>query len=166
MNCDACKKMMLDFLPENLQNIENKEFVSHLEDCPSCRNEFQSHRQCWDLLGEVETIEPDPNYISRFWTAVSEQETWFERLAGSWANFLRPKVLVPVLSCLVLAVMASWLLGIPAQKAVEDPLALSLNGFELEMAESLELVEHMDIIEEFDILLDFEIIEELDSLEA
>ncbi|MCD4781055.1 MAG: zf-HC2 domain-containing protein [Candidatus Omnitrophica bacterium] len=167
MNCDACQKMMLDYLSEDIQNIEDKEFINHIEHCSDCQAEFKSHRQCWNLLGDVETIDPAPNYISRFWTALSEQETWHERLVRYLSSFAHAKVLVPVFSVLVLAVLVNWFMSVYSpQNAVDDQWAFSMNGFEIEMAESMEIVEHFDIIQNFDILLDFEIIEELDGLEV
>ena len=74
MDIQKAKKLIPAFLDDALEPKELQAFREILAKSPELRKEVAAYKKTWALLDEVEDIEPDPGYISRFWTRVAQEE--------------------------------------------------------------------------------------------
>lgn len=168
MKCQDIKKLIPEYIENDLQPKQNHIVAEHLLDCQVCRHEVETMKKTWGLLTQLPGLEPNPNYISRFWTELSlRQQPWHEKALETILGYLPQRRLAPALAtaCLVL------IMGLFAVKNYlyisksEEALA-NLNQDDLEMVEFVDLAENYDIIEEIEFLEDLEIIENLDTLDT
>lgn len=78
MKCDDVKALLMDFLYEEISDEDKKLFQTHLSNCDSCRQEFQSLKQTSNLLQQSEDVEPKLNLVfisetKSFWNAVKQK---------------------------------------------------------------------------------------------
>ena len=163
MKCEDIKKFIPIYLDKELEPKESQIVKDHLAVCPGCRQECEAYERSWHLLGELEDIQPEPNYIGRFWTKLAQRQTWSEKLreavsAGSLNKQLAPAV---VMACLILLVV-----GISINRNIQvgatNQMLAQMNEEELIFVENIELAENLDVIEEIDFLEDLDLIESLD----
>ena len=50
MNCDDYKKLMIDFFDSGLSQKENELLNKHLEECNSCKSEFEELKKLFVTL--------------------------------------------------------------------------------------------------------------------
>ena len=94
MDCETIKTMIPRYQTGELENQQIQDLLNHLQDCPSCHRELKAYEEVWHLLGKWEDQDPDPAYLSRFWTNVSLQAPWHQRI---W-NVCARSLLLPGLS--------------------------------------------------------------------
>lgn len=170
MRCDQIKKLLPVYLDGALESQETQSVKDHLASCVACQKEREALERSWAMLGQWQKIDPAPGYVSRFWTRVSLEPSWRERVAGGIREAVegvRRKRLAPVFAAAcVLMIAGIFSLRNYLQMREARELLSSLSQEELEMAEDIELAENFEIIENLDVLEDLEIIENLDSLET
>ncbi|OGX37716.1 MAG: hypothetical protein A3G91_01930 [Omnitrophica WOR_2 bacterium RIFCSPLOWO2_12_FULL_50_9] len=178
MRCVEIKKLIPVYLDGESDPQETMAVKEHLASCAACQKELHALERSWKMLGEWQNIEPSPGYVSRFWTRVSLQRPWRERVARGIQESLeglRRKRLAPVFAAVcVLVFTGIFSLRNYWQMREAQDLAANLNQEELEMvfdhpslgaAEDIELAENFDIIQDIDFFEDLEVIENADSLE-
>ena len=79
-----------DYFSGELSDEESKSLLSKVEDSEELRDHFVESEKLWNYLSSVETIEPTPNYIRRFWNSVSSNEEKENRSYFQF-NFLNKK---------------------------------------------------------------------------
>jgi len=166
MNCTEIQNLISAYLDGELQPKEAQGVRDHLQGCESCQKEFQSLAKTWEMLDEWKDIEPQPGYVSRFWTQASLQSPWHERFFKDVQEGLTKRRLVPALmtACVIIIVgLLSIRHYFVLQKSNE--LMVNLSEEELEMVENIELAENYELIQDLDLIEDLEIIENLDTLE-
>ena len=166
MKCREMKNLIPLFLDGVLREGKNLHVREHLRGCAACRKELAAFEQSWAMRKEGESIQPRPGYISRFWTRVSEETSWQERVRqglreGLWSRRLAPAF---VTACLVIIVGIFALRNYYQIQNTTQTLA-NLGEDEIEMVENMELAENFDLIEDMDFWEDMEVIENTDSLE-
>ncbi len=164
MKCQDIKKLIPEYLEKDLQPKQNQMVAQHLMDCQVCQHELETVKKAWAVLTQLPSLEPSPNYISRFWTELSlRQQPWHEKVF----EYLPQRRFAPALAtaCLVvimgLFAVKNYLYISESEKALSD-----LSQDDLEMVEFVDLAENYDIIEEIEFLEDLEIIENLDTLDT
>ena len=54
MNCFGCERNLSSYLDDELSVEERLAIEAHLEDCQSCRGEFESHQRAWEVAGGLQ----------------------------------------------------------------------------------------------------------------
>lgn len=165
MRCDQVKKIIPVYMDGELGREETRLVKEHITSCAACCREIEAFEQSWAMLGEWKDIPPRSGYISRFWTRVSQELSWRERIGKAVKEGLQNRLPAPafVTACLIIIV------GILASRYYShirdtDQMLAGLREDELEMVENIELAENFELIEDMDFFEDMEIIENLDSL--
>jgi predicted anti-sigma-YlaC factor YlaD len=60
MKCHSVQKKLSAYQDRELKPHEHQEVSRHLENCQSCREQYDKHEQVWKTLGELGEIRPDP----------------------------------------------------------------------------------------------------------
>lgn len=165
MNCERIKTLIPAYMDEELQPNEMNEVREHLSVCAACQKEFEAFQESWSILGELDEIQPEPGFIGRFWTKLSFEQSWQEKVKGAMENMFSGRRLVPVLATLCVMIMAGSFAGrhYVQQQKTNQALA-DLNQNELTMIENIELAENLSLIAQLDFWEDFEVVEKLDAL--
>lgn len=167
MDCKKIKKLIPLFLDKELEHQEAQIVRKHLDDCRDCQSEFKAFERSWAILGELDDIQPEPGFMGRFWTRLSLERSWYERILGSVRETLHKKQLIPALvTACVIVIAGSFSLTHYFQTQKTNQILASLSEEDLLMVENIELAENLDLIEEMDFLEDLDIIENLDLLET
>jgi len=167
MNFEEFKRQIPEYLEKELEPQKFQEFEEYLSNHPEAQKELKAFQQSWDMLDEVETIEPSPNYISRFWTTVSEEKTWQEKLKKGFKEALVGRRLAPVMGTVFILMIVS-IFAIKNYIDIQrtDQMVAYLNENDLEMIEHVEMAENFDILEDMEFYEDLEIIENIDALQS
>jgi len=107
MNCDKIQEMLPAYQDGELSAENEKAVKIHLEGCEVCREEEQLLSASWEMLGELKSIEPSPDFQSRFWARVRKEET----KQNGWRTWLNWQVLRPTAFGLA-GVAAIWVIGV------------------------------------------------------
>jgi len=161
------KNLIPLYLGDELQTVEKQAFETFLKDNAQAQSELDAYRQSWDMLGELEDIKPEPAYISRFWTTLSQQRPWYKEVLKGLQESVFNRRLAPAFATAFLIVIIGFFsIRNFYQLQQADLNFASLNEDEMEMVEYIELAENYDIIEDIEFFEDFEIIEELDTYQS
>jgi predicted anti-sigma-YlaC factor YlaD len=167
MECHEIKKLIPVFLDHELSDADDQQVKAHLLNCPDCQREARAIEKSWDLLGELKAVEPDPNYMARFWQSVDVQMPWYSKIYENVQAVFLQRHWVPAMAGAVIVVMISTIATMQYLKKPNAAAVLvELNEAELEMVANIDLAEHYEIIHELDFFSDFDIIENLNGLGA
>jgi predicted anti-sigma-YlaC factor YlaD len=167
MDCLEIKKLIPLYLDHKLSSADYQQVETHLQDCADCQSEARAIQQSWDLLGEIKAVEPDPNYMSRFWRSVEAQVPWYAKLYENVQAIFIQRRWVPALAGAVIIVLISAIATVQyLQKPQTVAVLAELDEAEMEMIANIDLAEHYEVIHELDFFSDFEIIENLNGLET
>ena len=72
MNCRRLNKLLSLYHDDMLTVDQRQAIRNHLRTCKACQKKEKSFRRSWELLGELKSIDPDPDYISRFWEKLTK----------------------------------------------------------------------------------------------
>jgi hypothetical protein len=158
MNCEVIKKMIPLYQTGELENGQIQEFLGHVRECPGCSQELKAYEAAWHMLGKWEDRDPDPGYISRFWTNLSFKTPWYERIWKTALPVLVPQRLVPILATFVMAVILVQMTFSYMRIRETERLMTTLSGEEIEFIENIEIAKDLDVLVEMDLLQDFDII--------
>ena len=123
MDCHEIRKLIPLYLDHELGEVDQQQVDAHVQNCPDCQREAREIEKSWELLGEIKAVEPDPNYLARFWQSVDAQMPWY---AGIYQD--------------VLAVF---------QQLDETELEMVAN---IDLAEHFEIIHELDFFTDFDII--------------
>lgn len=89
MNCEQVKENLIDRLNEQLSAAEQAELDAHLAQCPACRQELESTRQVWQLMGNVAAPEPRPRMRIEFYAMLDNfQAVEQAKQKHSWSSIM------------------------------------------------------------------------------
>ena len=166
MDCLKIKQIIPVYLDQELSSDDHQLVAAHLRTCPDCLAEAQAMQKSWDVLGELDEIKPDPQYISRFWRALDAQMPWYEKILREVQTVFLQRRWVPVLAGAAAIVLVG---GLVRYHFLQEPETVSvlaeLNAAELEMVVNFDLAENFEIIENIEFFSDLELIENLDDFE-
>ncbi len=166
MDCRKIKKIIPIYLDHELGADDHRLVAEHLRTCPDCLAEARAVEKSWEMLGELDEIKPDPQYIARFWRALDAQMPWYEKILRDVQTVFFQRRWVPVLAGAAVIVLVSGLVTFQFLQRPKTVLVLAeLNEAELEMVANFDLAENYEIIQDIDFFSDLEVIENLDEFE-
>ena len=164
MRCSKFKKLISDFLENQLNPRIHREVFEHLQVCEACAKEKELYEKSWRLMGELEDIEPEPGFKSRFWNRLVRESEYRERpavdvygLLGLLRNWRVAVVTVTTIIIVIAVALPNYL-----QFRSADLLASKISGEEIVLVENIDLLENLEVIEDIDFLENMELIENLD----
>jgi predicted anti-sigma-YlaC factor YlaD len=167
MDCHKIKNLIPLYLDHELSAADYQQVETHLQNCVDCQSEARAILQSWDLLGEIKAVEPDPNYMSRFWRSVDAQMPWYAKLYENVRAVFLQRRWVPALAGAFIVLLISTIATVQyLQKPQTVAVLAELDEAEMEMIANIDLAEHYEVIHELDFFSDFEIIENLNGLET
>ncbi len=167
MDCKDIQNQMPVFLSGGLNEQDNTLIHEHLIHCEACQRELESYKLSWNSLKDWEDEDPDPAYISRFWTRLEERIPWYQRVLEPFGVIFGDKRLIPVLASFVFVVIVgSATLRYSWQVHQEESLVTALSAEEIDFIQNIELVEQLDVLEDLDMFEDMDVLKELVLPEA
>lgn len=167
MKREDFKEKMSAYLEGELSEQERREFRDFLARDKKAQAEFERYAKSWEMLGRWEDAEPDPGYVSRFWTRVAQERPWHEQIWTAVRAALTDRALVPVyVTMCAVIIVGVFTLRTNVQTNQNREFLAQFNTDEIEFIRDMDLAENLEIIENLDILQDLDIIENLDALEA
>ena len=167
MDCSEIQKLIPVFLDGQLELDEHQRVQSHLDKCAECRREARAIQRAWELVGELDDIQPDPNFKTRFWARVAEQASWQEKFFNEIRALFLNRRLVPALAAAGLILCISVVTTYKFLRTSQpDSFIAEFSDTDLDMVDNIDLVENLDLIRDIDLLSDLEIIEDLDDMDA
>jgi len=67
MKCQDIQSQLTDLISNQLGHEMREQVTSHLESCPSCRQEFEQLQSVWNDMGTMEQDKPGPQLRPRFY---------------------------------------------------------------------------------------------------
>ncbi len=98
MKCDEIKGMYDDFKLQMLSNDESATINEHLVNCTDCNDYFAKNNKLSSLMDTWDEIEPQSNYVSKFWSRVEEVEKNENKGVIGFIKGIRTTFLVPSLA--------------------------------------------------------------------
>ncbi len=74
MNCRKVRKRLSAFIDDQVDPGEKEEILTHLNQCPGCRNEMETLRKTWDSLAVWEGVKTGENFEFKFWEKIEVEE--------------------------------------------------------------------------------------------
>jgi hypothetical protein len=150
MECKDYREQFTALLSDTINQKERIEIENHLAGCADCREEFDSSRKIWDLMGEIPQPEPSANMrtgfeaiLSNFKEAAIEKRNpvreWLNKLRDYWSLQAQPRLAFSLLLVAV-GLIGGYLLREPGQSAVSYNKQIdSLSSQVLEMKQVMML---------------------------
>ncbi|MFA5261132.1 MAG: zf-HC2 domain-containing protein [Candidatus Omnitrophota bacterium] len=163
MKCDEIKKWLPGYPDAGIPEEIASQIAGHLNTCADCRKEHDLLARSWGALDAWDDIEPDPAYVSRFWTRLAGQspETPLERFAAGIQRYFGRKVLLPVYAIVAMMLIVGLValrIPSPGSRAVTVP------SEDLKLIESADFAENLDMLEDLDFLEYLDVIEHMDAV--
>jgi len=98
MKCDEIKALYDDFKTGILGNEMLSSVNNHLSSCNDCNNYFIENNKLSKLLDNWDGIEPQHNYVSKFWSRVDEKELSGNKGILGFFKGIKTAFLVPSLA--------------------------------------------------------------------
>jgi len=148
MDCDYIKKMIPIFLDGELHPEERDQVQEHILYCADCKTEFDEYIKTWNVLNDVEDIEPEPAYMSRFWTEFAARTPWYQKIALSFQGYFFKRKTLAGIASLCAVVIVSFLVFLNYFHITQtERILANTSQEEIELLENFEIVQDMDIIE-------------------
>lgn len=164
MDCHEIKKLIPLYLDHELSEADRQKVEAHLQICPDCRREARMLEKSWDLLVEIKAVEPDPNYLARFWKSVDARMPWYAGIYQDVLAAFQRRRWAPALAGALIVVLIATIAAVQFLQKPKDLAGLAeLDETELEMVADIDLAEHYEIINELDFFTDFDVIENLNG---
>jgi len=167
MDCSEIIKLIPIYLDGGLAADEHQRVQSHLDTCAECRREARAIQSAWEMIGELDDIQPDPNFQTRFWSRVANQTSWQEKFFSDIKALFFNRRLVPALAAAGLVLCVSFVATYKyLQTSKPDGFIAEFSDADLDMVDKIDLAENFDLIRNIDLISDLEIIEDLDDMDA
>jgi hypothetical protein len=98
MKCDDIKALYDDFKTELSGSEELSAVNKHIGSCDDCNNYYLENNKLSKLLDNWEEIEPQNNYVSKFWNKVDETELNSNKGVLGFFKGIKTAFLVPSLA--------------------------------------------------------------------
>jgi anti-sigma factor RsiW len=167
MNCNEMKLYIDRFVEGEIDASRHKRIEGHLQTCSNCYAEVRVHQKLWAMLGEMNELEPAPDYLERFRQRAAAGVPWYLAIVENARAFFRRRWSVPAFSAAAAAVVVVAVVSLHLfPQLPSDGITTAGIDVDMDLLSHLELVENFDIINEFEFLSDLEIIEKLNGREA
>ena len=90
MECKQLKESLLQYTLDGLSHDERVNIESHISGCSECKSYVSESKELWSLLETWEEVEPDNNFVSKFWDKVEETKPtpgflhWIQNIKLNW----------------------------------------------------------------------------------
>lgn len=123
MTCEHTRAQFSDWLDISTEDTDRLRIEKHLAECPACREEFESSRQLWNMMGETKIEVPSETMRLNFQTMLNEQKEELKRknnysinhLIDAVKQFVFPQWTVQLTFSLLL-VGLGWVIGFRMNK--------------------------------------------------
>ncbi|MCC6758482.1 MAG: zf-HC2 domain-containing protein [Candidatus Omnitrophica bacterium] len=164
MDCQQTKQRIPEWMDSALSAEEAAAVGQHLARCSECRTEFKTYAKAWNTLKAWPEAEPDPGYVSRFWTRLSLEKPWYERLLENLRPVVTDKWFAPAFVTVAMVILVGSMTLYNTSTVVKtESVISSLSADDIEFVENIELAENLDVIQNIDLLEDLDVIENLDE---
>ena len=163
MDCRDIKKYLPSYRDDAYSPEIREKVRIHLRTCSDCQKEMECYERSWAALKEVDELEPEPGYVSRFWTRVAQEPegvAWWARLLvlGKGNRF------VPALATAAVIVIVAFLSLRPTLVPEGAPAITHLSPEDAELLEEWDVVENLEMLENLELLEDDDFLEDLDAV--
>ena len=90
MECKEIKEIVIQYSLGGLKHVEKAGVESHLDNCAECRSFLSESKKLWGLLDTWNEVEPNKEFVSKFWDKTSIDETNFKPGVLSRLGNIRP----------------------------------------------------------------------------
>ncbi len=159
MDCKHTKKLFSAYLDEKLNPRERKGIEDHLASCAGCRKQWQLYQKSWEMLSRWENIEPDADFIPRFWAKAAGQ-TSAPQLAREKNLWEWPRLVFKGrLAHLFATACLFFIIGIVALNIrLNRQTTMFLSGLS---ADTLAMAEDYELLRDYELITDIDFFEEL-----
>ena len=114
----------------------------------------------WKALGAWKDQDPDPGYVSRFWTRLAQEQSWQEKLTGYMREWLRKMKAIPSYASVIALLIVGLLVSRHFYQTQRfEQMLVKASPEEVELVENIELVQNLEVIEAIDLLEDMDFLE-------
>lgn len=161
------KKLIPLYLEGELEDAQNKAVRRAMASDPELKRYADELQASWDLLGDVQDIEPSANYVSNFWTRLSMETSWVQKVfeAVGIRGYNGRVAAVFGCACVILLVGVLTVKPFLTSPPTSVETLVALVDDDLEMLEHIELVEYLDLFEEIEFLEEMDLIDEMDTMD-
>ncbi len=164
MNCNEIRNIIPEYLEQALEQKQIEQVKQHLQTCLLCQKEVRAYEKIWATLDQWKDVEPQPGYVSRFWTRLALKQPWYIKWGRTLNTIFLKKSLAPFYAVLSIVLIVGYITFKTTTQVYQTETVLTaLNSEEMELVDNLELTENLELIEELEFLEDLEIIENLDA---
>jgi len=128
MECQNYREQFPLLLTNTLNQDQLLKIESHLANCAGCREEFETARKIWDLMGEVKLPEPSDSMQAGFNSMLSDYkeevrvsknpiEELINRIREYWSYQARPRLAFSFL-LVAIGLFIGYILHQPGQSAI------------------------------------------------
>lgn len=149
MKCKYIKGMFSEYLDDVLEPNEKKLFENHLNTCLKCKNEFEVYQRTLESLNKWKSIEPDSQYMARFWAKVEENEQKSGIIFLSKLILNRRLVYGLAVIGIIFIILSGPLQNYLINKQLKTMLS-ELDEESIEMLDKYELIKNFNLVENID----------------
>ncbi len=175
MNCGKCKKLISDYLEENLDNSQKQLFEEHISGCAECERELNELLDSWDILDEYSAPDPGEDFTLKVLHSIHERKAeqdsvqislWEKVLAAFTlknVGFIPGMASLLILGALGFALLKGGSIGVKHQPDISNAQKAQIvrSVQDEEIIRNLEIYQNAEILENLDVLLDLETLENI-----
>lgn len=177
MNCQKCKKLISEYLEENLDSSQKQLFEEHISSCRECEKELNEFLDSWDLLGDYSTPDPAEDFTQKVIHKIHERKTiqdtaqislWEKFIAAFTlknVGFLPGMASLMILAALGFALLRGGSTGVKHQPEISNAQKTQIvrNVQDEEIIRNLEIYQNVEMLENLDVLIDLETLEKIEE---
>jgi len=166
MEKEKVKQLLPQYIEKELQPHIYQQVTDAIRVDSELQEEEKLLRDSWSMLSDTDEITPSADYISRFWTSVSTQQSFAQKLGMVFKEYFLSRKLVPIWvgACAVIIIFSLFIKQDPIKNSLNQNIAY-LSIEDVQLIEDLDLIENYELIEDLEFLQDMEEIEEIKVLE-
>lgn len=92
MDCKDIKETLVQYSLGDLTDVDKVIVDSHLESCEECKNYLDESQSLWNLLEVGADIEPDSEFIGKFWDKVNIEQPDLKPGFMHWIRGVKPNL--------------------------------------------------------------------------
>ena len=142
MKCEDVSKELIAYLDRRSNSAEREEVEAHLVECAACRSRAEEFRKLWNVLDEVQLVEPSLSFDARVRQRIGAEPR------PSWFRWLVPQPRL-AFSMALLVALSIWLARLPQENMAT--IAPSEQQ-QFEMIKDLGVLENYEVLTKFDAL--------------
>lgn len=162
MDREQFERLLPDYLENNLAPQQEAEVRAFLQ-TPEGRRLFSAYEESWALLDQWPDEEPEPGYVSRFWSRFIDERALQPEIGAVLSRFFERRLVIASVMCVIFLVAAVTL---KTTVDLRQSGRIVLTDEQVEFFEDMELAEHLDLLNEIDLLEEMDIIEQWDGSSA